>query len=375
MKKNLFYLLLILPTLLLSFSCQSTNSESSNANEEIDLLAIIYDLADKKQLKVITDINMGGGAWYGTIEPQAMADSMTTYIASYHQKYGNHPSFYGWYLNHEINPIKLTDTAQTAFWQTVWKAATDACHQANPKSVVTVSPFFLLDKDALRGFEFLQPDEYQTWWAQTLSYTGIDILMLQDSGAEHQGFFSLEERKPFFAAFKKACEQAGTEFWLNVETGQVDAKNWNEALEMERTKSKNWVFTPIDWLEKKLQLASEYGTGIVNWGYFPLMNPIQEIGPWPKAEVDGQDISFEGQLKAYNDYKNYYQQVKQKSIPESKISPTIQGTLWMLRNHYDGWSKEQITKSLSDQMDAQKDIGFDILWIINTPEHVNFTKI
>ena len=62
-------------------------------------------------------------------------------------------------------------------------------------SIVTISPFFLLDKDGLRGFEYLAPSEYEEWWGTTLSETGIDILMLQDSG-EHR-LFSLTERAPF----------------------------------------------------------------------------------------------------------------------------------------------------------------------------------
>lgn len=345
---------------ILSCKAQSKNNSATTP----DLMETIYSIADKRGMKVLSDINMGGGALHGKMDPKLITDSMRLYINSYSQRYGKHQSFWGWYLNHEINPIKVADKEQTAFWEAVWKGATDAAHSAKPGSVVTVSPFFLLDKESLRGFEYLQPQEYENWWASILKKTGIDILMLQDSGAEHLGFFTMDERRPFFQAFKNACDQAGSQFWLNVEAGEVDTKNWKEALEMERNHQRKWVFTPIERLKQKLKLASEYTNNIINWGYFPLMNPIQEQGPWPAGEVDGQEISFAGQQKAYKDYLNYYQQIK-----GDKKAPRIRGTLWMLRNNYQGWSQADLTAALTRQIDAQKALGFDILWVINTPEN------
>ncbi len=53
--------------------------------------------------------------------------------------------------------------------------------------------------------------------------TGIDILMLQDSG-EHLAFFTIEQREPFFNSVAKACHNAGAQFWVNVETGEADVK-------------------------------------------------------------------------------------------------------------------------------------------------------
>lgn len=351
-----------------TIACNPSTRNSQAAEEKSpDLLETIYTIADKKGMKVISDINVSGGDLYGKLDPGIITDSMKQYIKLYSRRYGQHKSFWGWYLNHEINPIKVADNTQTAFWEEVWKTAVDACHQAKPGSVVTVSPFFLLDKQALRGFEYLQPEEYENWWTLILNKTGIDILMLQDSGAEHLGFFTMDERRPFFQAFKNACQKAGSQFWLNVETGEVNAQNWKEAIEMERNHQRKWVFTPIEHLKQKLNLAAEYTGNMINWGYFPLMNPIQEQGPWPSGEVDGQEISFEGQQKAYTDYKTYYEQIK-----GNPNAPHIRGTLWMLRENYEDWSQAALTETLTRQIDAQKALGFDMLWIINTPQHANF---
>jgi hypothetical protein len=202
----------------------------------------------------------------------------------------------------------------------VWKEASAECHKVSPQSVVTISPFFLLDKEELRGFKYLEPEVYEQWWSVTLAETKIDILMLQDSG-EHMKFFTLKQREPFFAAFSRACHKAGTKFWVNVETGEVDVFNWDEYLALERKalsvgKSMGvsdgvvpWRFTPIDWLEKKLHLAAMYGENIINWGYYPYMakNPMYPPG-----------LSIENPLQAYQDYKTYYERISKSAGHEKR---------------------------------------------------------
>lgn len=255
-----------------------------------DPLRLIYAIAGDKGMRVIADLPKGG--WYGKTTPDAMASEMRAYAETFHARYGAHPAFWGWYLNHEINPIAPDDTDQTAFWRTVWKNAAAACHRVAPKSVVTISPFFMMDSLSRRGFRYQTPDEYAAWWGGTLRETGIDILMLQDSGAEHLSFFTVADREPFFAAMRKACDEAGAQFWVNVETGEAHVSSWDEFIALERENKVPWRFTPIDWLEQKLHLAARYGDGIINWGYFPYMDPA---GGKAKPEA----------LAAYDAYRAY----------------------------------------------------------------------
>ena len=137
--------------------------------------------------------------------------------------------------------------------------------------IVAISPFFLLDDTSRRGFICLTPQQYAQWWGATLKETGIDVIMLQDSG-EHLAFFTLEQREPFWAATAEAA-QGETQFWLNVETGEADVRSWEEYLPLESRRKVPWRFTPIEWLEQELRLASKYADHIVNWGYFPYMDP------------------------------------------------------------------------------------------------------
>ncbi|MHB8580117.1 MAG: DUF4434 domain-containing protein [Ignavibacteriaceae bacterium] len=343
----------------------------SQVSSRPDILEMIYSIADKKGMRVISDLNMSGGAWYGKISADEFIEKTREYILQYHERYGKHKSFWGWYLNNEINPLKTTETKKSLFWRKVWKAAVDECHLVQPGSMVTISPFFLLDKEDRRGFEYLEPAEYEKWWAVTLKETGIDILMLQDSG-EHLSFFTLAEREPFFAAFSRACKLAGSKLWLNVETGQVDAKDWPEALEMERNKQNKWEFTDIDWLSKKLNLAAKYGDGIINWGYYPFMNPSAEsVGPYIN-DIDGQEVDLAKQKESYNSYKSYYENLPPGIASGNKTRSAIRGTLWSLPTNYSDWSKEKLEKAIEQQIEQQQAIGFDLLWLTNTPANMKW---
>ena len=293
--------------------------EKQEKGQPRDVLKMVFEIADKYGMRVIVDLPKPG--WYGETSRQEMVAITHKYISHFHERYDSHPSFYGWYLNYEINPIHPKESEESAFWRHVWKETVAECHRIAPESVVTISPFFLLDKEELRGYSYLEPDEYEQWWSETLAETKIDILMLQDSG-EHLSFYTLEQREPFFAAFSRACQKAGTKFWMNVETGEMNVSNLDEYIALERKALSfgqdglttfdgvfPWRFTPIDWLEKKLNLAASYGENIINWGYYPFMaqNPMQAT-----------DSSIEDRLQAYHDYKIYYKRVKSADHKECK---------------------------------------------------------
>ena len=263
-----------------------------------DIMDMIHGIADEKGMHVIVDLPTAG--WYKKTTAEAMPRDIGLHATRYHARYGHHDSFFGWYLNHEINPIIPGDTEETAFWRTVWRQVAEDCHGLDPESVVTISPFFLLDEARRRGFVYLSPSQYAAWWGKTMAETGIDILMLQDSG-EHLGFFTLEQRRPFFEAVANACHAAGAQFWVNVETGEYDVSDWDDYIERSAKKEAKMRFTPIGWLKKKLDLAARYGDSIINWGYFPFMDPMPAPG-------QGQP----GQLDAYNAYKAYYEEQRAK---------------------------------------------------------------
>jgi hypothetical protein len=367
MKKNIFIFVIIFSGYLFS-SCTPKNDKKTKSNIN-DVLELIYTTADEFNMKVISDIDLRGGDLYQKSSIEELVLKSDTYIKAYYKKYKHHPSFWGWYLNNEINPIENTDVKQSAFWRTIWKSVVDRCHEIAPGTKVTISPFFLLDKESLRGFKYLEPAEYEEWWYNTMKETGIDILMLQDSGAEHLSLFTLKDREPFFAAFANACRKAEKEFWLNVETGQVEAKDWEHALQMERDFNRAWTFTEIDWLKQKLNLASRYATGIINWGYYPLMNPKDSYSNLTIQNVDGQDVDLSKRKANYHVYKEYVNHLSYIPDEEVLTLPKLNGTLWFLPKTIEEYTKDELAKAVKQEIQNQKDIGFSILWICNTPDH------
>lgn len=337
--------------------------------QPIDVLAMLYTLADQKGMRVITDLNLPGGELYNKHTVKQVIAQQKSFITQYHKRYGKHNSFWGWYINNELNPLKPDEIEESTFWRKVWKAAVNECHAVAPSSKVTISPFFLLDKQGLRGFEYLQPLVYEQWWGKTLQETGIDILMVQDSGAEHLSFFTIADREPFLAAFENACKAAGSKLWVNVETGQVDAVDWADALQQERTKQQKWVFPGMNFLEKKIKLAAKYGQEIISWGHYPYMNAKVNSGLYVTENIPLATLQAN-----YNAYKNYYTNFPANYTlqPGEQTKPLINGSLWWLPVGYDGMSKEQIQRLLEEQVDQQKQLGYDLIWIVNAPAHMEW---
>lgn len=368
MKKILISICAIVFSECLFSSCAPKNDKRTKNNVD-DVLELIYATADELNMRVISDIDLIGGDLYQKFPIEELVSKGDKYIEAYYGKYKHHPSFWGWYLNNEINPIENTDVNQSVFWRTIWKSVVDKCHEIAPGTKVTISPFFLLDKESLRGFKYLEPAEYEEWWYNTMKETGIDILMLQDSGAEHLSFFTLEDRKPFFAAFANACQKAGKEFWVNVETGEVDAKDWEQALQMEKNFNRTWTFTEIDWLKQKLNLATCYATGIINWGYYPLMNPMDTHSNLSIQDIDGQDVDLSKRKANYYAYKNYINNLSDTPSSGALTLPKLNGTLWFLPKIIEEYTKTELAKAVRQEIQNQKDIGFSIIWICNTPYH------
>jgi hypothetical protein len=276
-----------------------------------DVLERIYALAAAKEMKVIIDLPQGG--WYGRTPAEEVIATATEAVRDLHRRLSHHASFHGWYLNYEINPIRPDDTEETAYWRRVWKSITAECHRVAPDSVVTISPFFLLDETSRRGFIYLTPEQYADWWGATLKESGIDVIMLQDSG-EHLAFFTLAQREPFWVATAKAAREAGAQFWLNVETGEADVESWEEYLPLEAQRKVPWRFTPIEWLERKLRLAAVHADQIVNWGYFPFMDPHRVEAASTADEASG--ATPEMSRAAYEAYKAYYRRILEDAAAE-----------------------------------------------------------
>jgi hypothetical protein len=272
--------------------------QNDAAGRSHDPLAIVFRIADERKMRVLIDLPQEG--WYGKAKANDVIDKVGQYCQRFFARYGNHPSFSAWYLNYEINPLAPDQREPSQWWRTVWREETAICHRVAPHAFVSISPFFILDRKG-RIAPYVAPAQFGQWWAETLRQTKIDVVMLQDSGAEHLAFFSLADREPFWTAMRVACRQAGAHFWLNVESGELDVANW-EAYGQFLAKGRQgiWRATSIDRLAQRLELAGRYAEEIVNWGYFPY------------AASEDQKERTPSQREAYQRYKTYRAQLTLK---------------------------------------------------------------
>ncbi len=248
-----------------------------------DPLRDLLDVCAERGTQVIIDTG-GTPDWYGRLD---VADEMKVVGANIRQiakRYANHPAFYAWYIPHEI--YQAWDK-MGAYMDELYPAITQACKKAVPGKPVTLSPFFILDADHVFGqFRYSQPAEFRDYWTRLIRRSGIDIIMLQDSG-EHFSYVTNDQRRPFFEAMRDACKSAGARFWANVETAEFECPSIDEYIKRygrvhhSTVRNAPWRAVPIDRLQSKLRLAAEYAERIVSWGYYQFGRP--SLSPAAKA--------------------------------------------------------------------------------------------
>jgi len=250
-----------------------------------DTLRMILDVCAERSMEVILGVG-STGHWYGPLDAKKEIEVVGENIRAIGGRYGGHPAFGGWYVPHEIY---MTWDRMSPFIDTFYPAAVEACKAAADKPV-TLSPFFILDRDKVFGdFRFNEPDEYREYWTRLIRRSGFDVIMLQDSG-EHMALCTNAMRKPFFEAMKAACDASGAALWGNVETGEFNVPSMEAYIERYgrvhhgQVKDAPWRAVPLPRLEAKLRLAAACAERIVTWGYYQFGRP--HLGPEAKAWYD-----------------------------------------------------------------------------------------
>lgn len=230
-----------------------------------DLLDAILVEADRCNLLVLFQTHTSSD-WYSRWDLDQELEQNRMFVQDAWRKLGHHPSFGAWYIGHEIY---IMWGEQGEYCRRLFRGIVDTVRRISPRCRVAISPFFILDRNRILGdFRFAEPAEYTTWWSETLTRTGIDWLMVQDSG-EHVAFTSVAEKEPFIAAFAQACRTMGVEFWVNVETAEMNVPDY-AALRVARTlppDQQPWRTVPQVRLLEKLELAGRYTTSAVTWGW------------------------------------------------------------------------------------------------------------
>ena len=240
-----------------------------------DPLLDLLDLCAERRVPVILDTGCTG-RWYVTPDLQEETRVVRNNVTEIARRYGQHPAFHAWYVPHEIY---VADNLFGMFMNELYPAIVQMCKRATPNKEVTLSPFFILDKDKVFGdFRYVEPPEYERYWAALILRSGFDVIMLQDSG-EHFSYVTNDQRRPFFSAMRNACDTAGARLWGNVETAEFDCPSIDEYVRRygrvhhSTVKDAPWRPVPIDRLETKLRLAAQFCDRIVTWGYNEFCRP------------------------------------------------------------------------------------------------------
>ncbi len=219
-------------------------------------------------------------AWYARWDLREELDANATAIERLAARYAGHPSFAGWYIPHEIY---VTWDEKAAFMRDLYRELSRMCKTRTPGGKVLLSPFFILDREGdLGDFRFVEPAQYEAFWYDLLRQTSIDIVALQDSG-EHLSFYTLDDRRPFFAAMKRACGRAGKTMWANVETGELHTDSYEDYVRRfgrkthvndPRTRTA-WHPVPAAKLRAKLRFAHYFTNTTITWGYREYWDPMR----------------------------------------------------------------------------------------------------
>lgn len=151
------------------------------------------------------------GPWLGNEAKiaQLLADDLW-------QRYGQHPSFTGWYLPFEVDNVE-TSSADWDNLAAFYKAVGGHLHRLTPGKPVVISPFF----NAGLG---LSPAQWQTMWEYVLKRSPIDVIAVQDGiGVSHA---NRSELPAWFGAVKNAIRKSRPKvrLWADTDTFNRDSE-------------------------------------------------------------------------------------------------------------------------------------------------------
>lgn len=271
-------------------------------NEDFSLRQLL-DLCAEMGIQVMVDTGLTA-RWYAPLDLEKELALCRKNIAGIGEKLAGHPAFHAWYIPHEIY---MDWGPMHDYVSRLYPALVEWCKKAAALPV-TVSPFFILDRTKVFGdFRFNEPDEYREYWARLIRKSGLDIIMLQDSG-EHFSYVRDEQRRPFFQAMSRACRESGARFWGNVEVAEMECSSLEEYVRRygrvhhSAAKGIPWRPVPMDRLRTKLALAAEYSERIVSWGYQQFCRPA----------LGGKAAEW------YADYRAYYRETAPPPIAPAK---------------------------------------------------------
>lgn len=256
------------------------NAQALLNTQEFSLRQLL-DLCSEMGFKAIIDTGSTHD-WHSRLNVKEEIAACTKNIRAINERVAGHSAFHSWYIPHEIY---MCWGPMNDYIRELYPALVTTCKKAANRPV-SVSPFFILDRTKVFGdFRFNEPAEYRAYWADLIKRSGLNIVMLQDSG-EHFAYVTIEQRRPFFDAMSRACKDSGAQLWGNVEVAEMNIPSIEEYVKRygrvhhATVKDMPWRAVPMDRLKQKLDLAASYSGRLISWGYKEYCRPA--LGPAAK---------------------------------------------------------------------------------------------
>lgn len=233
-----------------------------------DFAGFILKETAKRGMKVIFGLYISGINWNdGDAEGEIRKNKL--FVDEVWRRYGEYPSFAGWYIPHEVcyNHLNIID---------VMSGLSGICKDKTPDKDVMISPFFRTEITCapygdVEPFTLAQHSEE---WEKMFEKAGKDI----DICAFQDGTVPMREMEAYFQMISGLCKKYHMRHWVNVETFERDVRN---------------QYYPISFsvLKERLEHHKKYVEKMITFEFSHFLSP-QSI--YPSARNLNQL------------YKNYY---------------------------------------------------------------------
>lgn len=218
--------------------------------EADDFAGLIFEETSKRKMDLFLGLYLSTVDWnHGDVEGEVAINKK--FVNEVWEKYGEYPSFKGWYLPQETNADRLN------FSQTI-RELSAVCKDKAPDKQVLISPCF---KTCLTSKQPFIPSQHYEEWDRIFERAGKDV----DICAFQDGTAPFSEMKDCFKAVEKACKKHGVAHWVNVELFERDVRN---------------MYYPISFseLKSKIKLHNEYAEKMISFEFSHFLSP-QSIYP------------------------------------------------------------------------------------------------
>ena len=219
-----------------------------------DLAGLIFEETSKRNMSVFFGLYMSNDDWN-------RGDYMTEikinreFVNEVCERYGDYPSFDGWYIPHEVTRDCLNIGE-------VFKGLSAICKDKTPDKKTLISPPFRGEVMAPR--DYFTVERHKDEWDRLFARAGKDI----DICAFHDGPAAISSMEAYYTATKEICDKHNIEHWVNVETFERDVRRQLYPI-------------PFNDLKRKLELHQKYAEKIVTFEFSHFLSP-QAIYPSAK---------------------------------------------------------------------------------------------